>query len=92
MAINPTPLSAGWISLVREDINGQTYWRMLSAACTRMLPPARPLAQRPWDLNARYRGDPRIYDQGGEYSPIPEGYWVDSPTWRSVTVGSDCLR
>ena len=29
VAINPTPVSAGWITLLREDINGQTYWRML---------------------------------------------------------------
>ena len=77
VAINPTPLSAGWIALVREDINGQTHWRMYVRCLYQDASAGRPLAQRPWDLNARYRGDPRIYDQGGEYSPIPEGYWVD---------------
>ncbi len=77
VAINPSPLSAGWISLVREDINGQTYWRMYLRCLYQDASAGQPLNQRPWDLNARYRGDPRIYDLGGEYSPIPEGYWVD---------------
>ena len=77
VAINPTPLSAGWIALVREDINGKTYWRMYVRCLYQDASAGRPLDQRPWDLNARYEGDPRIYDQGGEYGPIPEGYWVD---------------
>ncbi len=77
VAINPTPLSAGWIALVREDINGQTYWRMFVRCLYQDASAGRPLDQRPWDLNARYKGDPRAYDQGGEYGAIPEGYWID---------------
>jgi TolB protein len=77
VAINPTPLSAGWVTLTREDINGQTFWRMYVRCLYQDASCGQPLDQRPWDLDARYRGDPRIYDQGGEYAPIPDGYWVD---------------
>ena len=76
-AINPVPLNAGWIALVREDIGSQTFWRLYLRCLYQDASQGRPLNQRPWDLSARYRGDPRMYDQGGEYTEIPAGYWVD---------------
>ncbi len=76
-AMNSAPVSAGWVSLLREDIGGQTFWRVLVRCLYQDAALGRPIGQRPWDLNARYRGDPRSYDQGGEYGPIPDGYWLD---------------
>jgi TolB protein len=76
-AVNPIPMTAGWVTVVREEINGQTYWRMYVRCLYQDASQGHPLNQRPWDLSARYRGDPRIYDHGGEYTAIPEGYWVD---------------
>jgi TolB protein len=75
--VNQLPLPAGWMALVREDIGGQTYWRVYVRCLYQDASQGKPLNQRPWDLNARYRGDPRSYDLGGDYSPIPDGYWVD---------------
>ena len=77
IAINSAPLSAGWLALVREEIGGQAFWRVYLRCLYQDASMGLPLAQRPWDLNARYRGDPRVYDQGGEYGPVTEGYWVD---------------
>ncbi len=76
-SVNPTPMTAGWLALIREDIGGQTYWRMYVRCLYQDASQGRPLNQRPWDLNARYRGDPRSYDQGGEYGPVSKGYWID---------------
>lgn len=76
-SVNPTPMTAGWLALIREDIGGQTYWRMYVRCLYQDASQGRPINQRPWDLNARYRGDPRSYDQGGEYDPVSKGYWID---------------
>lgn len=76
-AVNPVPMTAGWLAVMREEIGGQTYWRLYVRCLYQDASQGQPLNQRPWDLSARYRGDPRSYDQGGEYSAIPEGYWVD---------------
>jgi TolB protein len=35
------------------------------------------LRDQPWDLRARYNLDPQVYEQGGQYSDVPAGYWVD---------------
>jgi TolB protein len=76
-AVNPVPMTAGWLVVMREEIGGQTYWRMYVRCLYQDASQGQPITQRPWDLSARYRGDPRIYDHGGEYTAIPEGYWVD---------------
>ncbi len=36
-----------------------------------------PLTEMVWDLNARYTGDPRSFEQGGRLNPAPPGYWID---------------
>lgn len=76
-SVNSAPISAGWMALEREDIGGLTYWRVFIRARFQDGSQGRPLTQRPWDINARYRGQPSSYEQGGAYSPIPSGYWID---------------
>lgn len=76
-AANSVLVHAGWMAVVREDINGQTYWRVYLKARFQDGSQGMPLKQRLWDLEARYNGDPRIYEQGGVAVPIPEGYWID---------------
>lgn len=76
-AINAAPISAGWMAVEREDIGGLTYWRIFIRARFQDGSQGLPLIRRPWDLNARYKGQPKSYEQGGEYSEIPDGYWID---------------
>jgi TolB protein len=56
--------------------------------------------QVPWNFNARFEGDPLLYEQGGQTSgTVPQGYWIDFtdlalaygwqrlpalPTWQSA--------
>jgi TolB protein len=76
-AINPVLTNAGWMAVVREDIGSQTFWRLYIRTLQQDGSQGEPFHDSPWDLNARYNLDPRIYEQGGKYSPVPAGYWVD---------------
>ncbi len=77
-ALNSLTLNVGWMLVVREDIAGQTYWRVYLRALSQDGSQGEPLAGLPWDLNARYNLDPQPYDQGGTLmKSIPMGYWVD---------------
>lgn len=76
-AINPLPFSAGWLVSVREDFNGQTYWRIYARTRYQDGSQGAPLRVHPWNLDARYSGDTTAYEQGGAQAPIPEGYWLD---------------
>jgi TolB protein len=76
-AINPLLTNAGWMITVREDIGSQTYWRLYVRAFKQDGSQGEPIHNPPWDLNARYELDPRVYEQGGKYAPVPAGYWVD---------------
>lgn len=76
-AINSLMTNAGWMVAVREDFGAQTYWRLYLRAQLQDGSLGEPLHSNPWDLSARYNLDPKIYEQGGTYSPIPPGYWVD---------------
>jgi TolB protein len=77
IAVNPVPMSAGWMVTLREDIAGKTYWRVYLRARYQDGSQGIPLTEPAWDLNARNSGSPEAYDQGGEYNAVPEGYWVD---------------
>ena len=77
IAVNTTPLSAGWMVIVREDFGQQTYWRVYLLARFQDGSQGKPLRAQPWDLNARFNGDPAVYEQGGRLASIPEGYWID---------------
>ena len=76
-AINSLMTNAGWMVAVREDFGAQTYWRLYLRAQLQDGSLGEPLRSNPWDLSARYNLDPKVYEQGGTYSPIPAGYWVD---------------
>lgn len=77
-ALNPLTAKAGWILTMREEYDGQVYWRIYLRALAQDGSVGEPLRSLPWDLNARYSLNPRAYDQGGTYaSAIPTGYWID---------------
>ncbi|HMN60662.1 MAG TPA: DPP IV N-terminal domain-containing protein, partial [Anaerolinea sp.] len=76
-SLNPLILSAGWMAAVREDFNGKTYWRLYLKARFQDGSEGMPLPLPVWDLNARFSGSPKAYEQGGEPGQIPAGYWVD---------------
>lgn len=77
VSINPVLFHAGWIVVVREDINGQTFWRVFLKARYQDGSQGFPMTRQPWDLDARYNGDPKVYEQGGQLGPTPGGYWID---------------
>jgi len=77
IAINTLMLNAGWLSVAREDIGDQTYWRVFIRTQKQDGSQGTPLRDPPWDLNTRYQLDPEAYEAGGSYAPVPAGYWVD---------------
>jgi TolB protein len=78
ITLNPSPINAGWMVIVREDFGPYIYWRLFLRTRFQDGSQGVPLSQAPWDLNARYGGDPRAYEQGGTLAPaIPQGYWLD---------------
>ena len=76
-AINSLMTNAGWMVAVREDFGAETYWRLYLRAQLQDGSLGEPLHDTPWDLGARYNLDPKVYEQGGQYSEVPPGYWVD---------------
>lgn len=76
-AINSLMTNAGWMVAVREDLNSETYWRLYIRCTLQDGSLGEPLHDAPWNLNARYELNPQTYEQGGDYSATPAGYWVD---------------
>ncbi len=77
-AANTAPVSAGWMVMTREDFGPDVYWRIYLRARFQDGSQGRPLCQASWNLNARYSGDPRAYEQGGAAADaLPTGYWLD---------------
>jgi len=77
-ALNPVTTRAGWMLTMREEINGQTWWRLYLRPVAQDGSVGEPLRELPWDLNVRYTLNPAAYDQGGAYAEsIPPGYWID---------------
>ena len=76
-AINSLMINAGWMAAVREDFGAQTYWRLYLRAQLQDGSLGEPLHNPPWNLDARYNLDPKVYEQGGTYGEVPPGYWVD---------------
>ncbi len=102
-AINKLMADAGWLVTLREDIGAQTYWRVYIRCDKQDGSLGEPIHNAPWNLSARYELDPSKYEQGGEYAPVPSGYWVDItalavsygwerlpalPNWRTYYTGS----
>jgi TolB protein len=99
-AFDTLPMNAGWVIAVPEIYGNQTYWRVYIKARFQNGSQGKPLLAIPWVFNARYAGDPLLYEQGGEMGlGIPAGYWVDFtviaqalgwqrlpalPTWQSA--------
>ncbi len=79
-AINSLMTNAGWMVAVREDFGAQTYWRLYIRTQLQDGSLGEPMHNTPWDLGARYKLDPQVYEQGGTYSDVPPGYWVDVTT------------
>jgi TolB protein len=77
IAFNSSPISAGWVVLMKEEIHGETYWRIYAKCRYQDGSQGRPLKDRQFNLDARLIGDPEIYDMGGVLTSIPKGYWVD---------------
>ena len=77
IALNPLSSYAGWMVIVREDFDGQTYWRLYLKTRYQDGSQGQPLSKYPWDLSGRYSGSPKTYEDGGSLAPIPAGYWVD---------------
>ncbi len=95
-ALNPLLLNAGWMLVVREDHDGQAYWRVYLRAVAQDGSQGEPLRDLPWDLNARYNLDPQAYQEGGQpFKSIPSGYWVDFTTiadeygWQRIASQED---
>lgn len=83
-ALNALTMNVGWMVVLREDIAGQTFWRIYLRALAQDGSQGQPLPGPPWDLNARYNLDPRSYDRGGMLmESVPVGYWVDFTTLAS---------
>jgi len=76
-ALNPLLMSAGWMVITREDFNGQTYWRVYLKARYQDGSMGMPISETLWDLNSRYSGNTRSYEQGGRMASAPAGYWID---------------
>ncbi|MEX2160991.1 MAG: hypothetical protein WD751_03670 [Anaerolineales bacterium] len=63
--LHSTLLSAGWMALVREEFEGQTYWRVFLRTADQSGGLGRPLTEPIWDFAAQAP------------SAAPAGYWVD---------------
>ncbi len=68
-------LKVGWMAIVKEDFEGQTYWRIYLKSAGDL---GRPLTELPWDLSARFSFAESDYQAGGELAEIlPAGAWLD---------------
>jgi len=77
-ALPTSPIQAGWMVVVREDLAPYTYWRVYVRAAKQDGTLGQPLHALPWDFNARFSGDIAAFEQGGKYAQaVPPGYWVD---------------
>lgn len=74
--INQSFLTSNQLELIREDIGGVTYWRVLIKAKEQTGVLGEPLRTSPWNLAARSKGGV-AYVQGGELKSIPSGYFID---------------
>jgi TolB protein len=77
-SINPILIEAGWITIVKEEIGQQTFWRIFMRTRAQDGSQGEPMHQVPWDIYARFSGTAMAYDQGGQsVASIPPGFWMD---------------
>ncbi len=78
IAVNPAPINAGWMVVVREEYGTDTYWRIYLRARFQDGRQGLPLHDQPWNFNARFSGDPIYFEQGGAtMETVLPGYWID---------------
>lgn len=77
IAINTVPLDANWMVLTREEFNDETYWRVWLKCLDQTGGCGEPMHTAAWDFSARYSGDTVTYENGGQLSVIPSGYWFN---------------
>jgi len=64
------------LEIVREDMLGETFWRMYLRAASQDGTLGEPLKDAPWDLSYRARWVVGNGD-GGARKPVPSGFYVD---------------
>lgn len=74
---NPLTLYADLAIIIREERNGQTYWRVFLKCRYQDGSQGIPLHQMIWQLDSRYSNDAITYETGGGREAIPDGYWID---------------
>jgi TolB protein len=75
--VNTIPIDAGWMTVTREDFSGQTYWRLWIKCLKQDGSCGVPMTIPSWDFSSRFDSDPTAYENGGKYSTIQDGYWID---------------
>jgi TolB protein len=71
-------LPAGWMAAVREEHDGQTYWRIYLRTAADAGGFGAVLSAHPWNFAARYTGAEASYQAGGKLmDEIPGGLWID---------------
>jgi TolB protein len=76
-AANMAPYDAGWMVTTREEITGETFWRVWIKCKVQDGTCGQPIDTSVWNFNSRSTGKTPAYENGGEYEPAPAGYWVD---------------
>ncbi len=85
--VDSVPMNAGWLVVVRENFNTETYWRVFIKAFSQDGSEGVPLHELPWNFDGRNNADVTAYEQGGEkLTEIPTGYWIDF-TARALAYG-----
>jgi TolB protein len=75
--VSDLPYQANWMIVVREDITGQTCWRIYLKALDQTGSMGQPLKSPPWYFDP-WHVSPGSYEKGGvQSSTIPTGYWID---------------
>jgi len=64
------------LEIVREDMLGETFWRVYLRAASQDGTMGEPLKDAPWDLSYRARWVVGKGD-GGAHKPVPSGFYVD---------------
>ena len=77
ISLNSDTLSTNWIAVSREDFQGETYWRVWVKCLDQTGQCGEPMQDHSWDFSTRYNGNLEGYEEGGTFSSIPDGYWID---------------
>ena len=70
------PRGIGGLEVVREDQQGETYWRMYLKTAAQDGTQGEPLKDAPWDFSYRARWVVGR-GEGGTLKPVPYGFYVD---------------